>query len=61
MVMVMMHVECGDLRRRDENERRVALFEEKAAPLLSHEPHPPTMLLFNSGRLVHLFFAWLVG
>ena len=37
MLMVMMHVECGDLRRIDENERRVALFEEKAAPLLSHE------------------------
>ena len=62
MVMVMMHVECGDLRRRDENERRVALFEEKAAPLLSHEPHPPThaaVQLWASCSLVFCLVGWV--
>ena len=63
MVMVMMHVECGDLRRRDENERRVALFEEKAAPLLSHQPHPPTnaddQLWTLSCSLVFCLAGWV--
>ena len=62
MLMVMMHVECGDLRRIDENERRVALFEEKAAPLLSHEPHPPThaaVQLWASCSLVFCLVGWV--